>query len=188
MAGPIEPGQQPGVHGAALPFAGCVYSLMLGAGLLWLGMRGAMAEVQAQAIGRHSLLASAAVGLGGGLAASGALWLAARWSAAVRKVELRVAAVLGPMDETRLCVFALLAAVAEELFFRLAAQDALGWPLAVAFYVAVNTGPGFLAWIPIALGAGLLFSGMVAAGFGLLSATAAHAVVNYLSLRRILPS
>jgi hypothetical protein len=29
---------------------------------------------------------------------------------------------------------------------------------------------------------------MVATGFGLLSATTAHAIINYLSLRRILPS
>lgn len=185
MAAPVEPdGTAPG--GKNLAFAGCLYSLLLGGALLWLGLRHALGELPRQAVGEHGLLAAAGVGLGGGLGATGALALASRGSAAVRAVEERMAAILGRMDDSRLCAFALLASVAEEVFFRLAAQDALGLPLAVALYVAVNTGPGFLAWMPVALGAGLLFSGMVAAGFGLLSATSAHAIVNYLSLRRIL--
>lgn len=188
MADPVTPAPGSASGGPNLPFAGCLYALLLGGALLWLGLRDAIDELPRQAIGRHGILAASAAGLVAGLAATGALALAARWSAAVRRVELRIAGLLGAMDETRLCAFSLLAAVAEELFFRLAAQDALGPPLAVALYVVVNTGPGFLWWMPVALTAGVLFSGMVVLGFGLLSATAAHAIVNYLSLRRILSS
>ena len=95
---------------------------------------------------------------------------------------------VGPLSEAQLLTLSLVSAVAEEFFFRLAVQDALGLPASVALYVLLNTGPGFWSWALIALGSGLLFSGLVATGFGLLAATTAHAIINYLSLRRILPT
>lgn len=77
-------------------------------------------------------------------------------------------------------------AVGEELFFRLAALDALGLWGAALVYAAVNTGPGLWLWTGMAVLLAIAFGSMVAQGFGLLSATAAHAIASYLTLRRIL--
>jgi hypothetical protein len=171
----------------AVSFAGCLYSMLVAGAILWLWLRDRLPALQSTAIGAHGLVASMAMGLGVGLLGAGALWGASRWSQAVRRLEQRVSGVLGPLTETQILLLSMWSAVAEEAFFRLAAQDSLGMPLAVAMFVGANTGPGFWAWAPFALVFGTAFSTMVATGFGLLSATAAHAVINYLSLRRILP-
>lgn len=106
-------------------------------------------------------------------------------SAKLRACEAKIAGVLGPLGEAQLILLTLASSIAEELFFRVAVQDVVGFPLAVVIYTVLNTGPGFLAWAPIAAACAALFGGLVAGGFGLLAATTAHAVVNYLSLRRI---
>lgn len=178
----------PPAPGATLGFAGCLYVLMMAGALLWLGMRDRLAALPAAALGEHGLWPAAGTGLGAGLLGAAALASAARRSAALRRCEQRIAAVLGAMGEGSVLVLSLWSAVAEELFFRLAVQDALGLPAAVALYTLMNTGPGFWAWAPVAVLGALLFGGLVASGLGLLSATAAHAVINYLSLRRILPT
>jgi membrane protease YdiL (CAAX protease family) len=88
--------------------------------------------------------------------------------------------------DTEALLFLVLSAIAEEVFFRLAVQDALGLAGSVAVYVLLNSSVGGVGVIPYtfvhALGLGLL----VQQGFGLLGSTTAHAIMNYLSLRRIL--
>jgi membrane protease YdiL (CAAX protease family) len=186
MVAPLTPQQPPPLR-ATLAFAGCLYLVLLLAALAWLWQRERLAAVPASALGGHGLWVAAGSGLLAGLLGAGALALAARWSSRVRACEQRIAAVLGSLDDRLVLALSVYAAVAEEFFFRLAVQDAFGWPVAVALYVLLNTGPGFWSWAPVALGGGLVFGLMVESGLGLLSATAAHAVVNYLSLRRILP-
>lgn len=171
-----------------LATGGCLYFAMLAGALFWLDWRDRLAAVPERAIGEHGIWISAGIGLAAGLGAAAILALASRASVAVRGCELRVATLLGPMPDRAVLGLALLSAVAEEFFFRLAVQDALGMPAAVALYVVLNTGPGFWAWAPVALASGLLFSGLVALGCGLLAATVAHAVMTYLALQRILTS
>ena len=50
----------------------------------------------------------------------------------------------------------------------------------------LHTGPGGLwLWTVLAVGIGALFAWMIELGCGLLSVTAAHCLINYLSLRRM---
>ncbi len=167
-----------------LPVVGCLYLLMMVGGYWWLWLRDRQDAIAEAAIGAHGIWVSAGVGLAAGLVGTGCLALASRLPR-FGGAERKLADVLGPLSDRQMLGMALVAAIAEEFFFRLAVQDAMGWPAAVAFYVVLNTGPGLWVWMPIALVSGLLFSGLVALGFGLLSATVAHAVINYLSLRRI---
>jgi membrane protease YdiL (CAAX protease family) len=171
---------------AAMLYAGCLWVLLLAGALLWLWARDRLPELQKQALGEHGLWASASAGLAVGLGGALAFARAARSFAAMRAMERRIAGILGPMAESQVLALALGSAVAEEIFFRLAVQDAIGLAGAVACYALMNTGPGFWAFLPVALVSGLAFGLLVQNGFGLLSATAAHALINYLSLRRIL--
>lgn len=188
MSGDDGRPEGPGSGLAVLQIGGCLYTLLLLAALGWLALRDALGRVPALAIGEHGVLAGAAVGLGAGLGFAVLLSLASRLLPAVRAVESRMGGMLGDMTDAQVLGLSLLGAVAEEAFFRLAVLDALGLLWSVALFVLLNTGPGFWAWAPVALTMGLGFGGMVEAGFGLFSATLAHALINYLTLRRILPT
>lgn len=181
-----EDGNQPPA-GVALQVAGCLYVMMLVAALVWLWAGDRMQVLPEHALGRHGMLASAGTGLAAGLLGAWLLTLADRFSS-VQSCTDRIANLLGSLGDNQILALSVLSAVAEEVFFRLAVQDALGMPIAVALYVLLNTGPGFWSSSWLALCGGLLFSGLVELGFGLLSATTAHAIINYLSLRRILPT
>jgi hypothetical protein len=170
---------------ALVPLAAIFYGAMLAGAWLWLWMRGRLARLTELALGDYGLFAAAGAGLGAGLLAAGALALLARRVPAVRACEARIAAVVGGLQDPQLLQLALLSAIGEEAFFRVAAQDEFGLPVAVAVYAALSTGPGFWAWAPIAAGAAALFGGLLCAGAGLLAATTAHAIATYLSLRRI---
>ena len=181
-----EDGNQP-APGVALGIVGCLYLMMLVGAVAWLWLSDRLPALSESALGRYGIWPAAAVGLGGGLLGTALLGVAGRLNS-VRRCGERVVSLLGPLGESQILALSLLSAVAEEMFFRLAVQEAFGMPVAVALYVLLNTGPGFWAWSWIALAAAILFSGLVQLGFGLLAATAAHAIINYLSLRRILPT
>lgn len=183
-----EPGPDPSPTSAAVvTVAVVVYGLMATAALVWLSWRDRLGELPRGALGQHGLWVGAGAGLVAGFAFAGLLALAARLPP-IARCERRFAALLGPQTEAAVLALSLGAAIAEELFFRLAVQDAIGPIGAVACYVVVNTGPGFWPWLPVAATAGALFSGLVHAGCGLFAATLAHALINYLTLRRILPT
>lgn len=171
-----------------LTAAFAVYSLVAAAALLWLSARDRLDVLPKLALGERGLLFAAGSGLAVGLAAAAALAWAARRFSSVRRCEDEAASAIGGLPDGAMVAFALLAAVAEELLFRVAVQDALGVIAAVACYGAVNTGPRRWVWLPIALVLAAAFSALLALGCGLLSAAIAHALVNYLSLRRILPT
>ncbi|MGE3174634.1 MAG: CPBP family intramembrane glutamic endopeptidase [Planctomycetota bacterium] len=172
---------------AVVTVAVVVYGLMITAALVWLSWRDRLGELPRGALGQGGLWGGAGAGLATGLAFAGLLALAARLPP-IARCERRFASLLGPLSEAAVLALSLGAAIAEELFFRLAVQDAIGPIGAVACYVVVNTGPGFWPWLPVAVAAGALFSGLVHAGCGLFAATLAHALINYLTLRRILPT
>ena len=169
-----------------VPLAAVFYAAMIAGAWLWLWLGDRLPILGVAAIGEHGIWAAAGLGLGAGLGGALALERLARRSGAVHRCERRIAALLGPLRDGQILQLSLLSAIAEELFFRLALQDALGLPAAVAIYAGLSTGPGFWAWAPIAAAAAALFGGLLQLGFGLLAATAAHAVINYLSLRRIM--
>ena len=76
-------------------------------------------------------------------------------------------------------------AIGEELLFRCALQDAVGPYLSALIFGVLHTGPGLLLWGASAAVLGLTFSLMIDGGCGLLSVTVAHALINFLSLRRM---
>lgn len=162
------------------------YGVLAVAAYLWLWMRGRDQALASLAVGEHGALVAALVGGALGLALAGASALAARRIAVFTRFEAEVRTLLGPLGETAILVLALVSGLAEELFFRAAMQDALGlWITALAFGL-LHAGPGALRIWPMLAGVvGLGFGWLVEAGFGLLSVSIAHALTNYLSLRRI---
>jgi hypothetical protein len=167
--------------------AAFVYAAMTGGAWLWLHLRDRTGALAATALGEHGLWTAAGVGAAAGLLGAWSLSAVARRNGPVRSCEQRLARFIGAQSDRAALLLSLVSAIAEELTFRLAVQDALGPIAAVALYAALNTGPGFWPWLPVAVIAGALFSTLVVLGFGLLSATIAHALINYLTLRRILP-
>lgn len=169
----------------ALLAAGCLYTLLLGVALAWLWSRDRLELVRTEAIGRHGPWWAAAAGLATGLAGT-AVFLAVRRSGLVRAVESQVRDVIAPLGDTPAFALVIAGAVAEEVFFRLAVQDAFGLPGAVA--VCAVLGTCTIGWrlLPFtvlhATALGLLMQG----GFGLLGTTTANAILNHLCLRRIL--
>lgn len=184
MSDDQPPGAEPGTRGL-LQAAGCVYTLLLLAALVWLGLRDALSALPRTALGTHGPLASAAAGLAVGLLGTWVLAAAARRLRALRAVEDKLRGAIGGVTDHQLLGIAVFGALAEEMFFRLAVLDALGLEWSVALYVLLNTGPGLWAWAPVALVMAVAFGAMVEAGLGLLSVTLAHAVINYLTFRRI---
>lgn len=179
-------GSDPGDDGRPEPafvlLAGTVIYGLMGAaalGWLWLRDRGHMLFVQA--IGEHGPLMASGVGLLVGVVAASLMRRFASFGELVTAVE-RVIAGAGPSVGI---AFSLIAALAEELFFRLAVQDALGLVGSVAAYVLLNSTVGGLRWLVFATLHALVLGSIVHFGFGLLGSTTAHAILNHLTLRRI---
>jgi hypothetical protein len=164
MAGPLTgksarvPPEATGAAAAAL----LLYTLVIAGALLWLWWRDDLGALPELALGRFGVLGGAGIGLLAGMLGAACLALASRWLAAVRRIEGRIGELVGPIGESAL--------------------------LTLALYVLGNTGPGFWAWAPVALVFGLMFATMIETGCGLLAVTTAHALLNYFSLRRILPT
>jgi hypothetical protein len=174
---------------AILPAVVAVYALMVALGWLWLWLRDRTSVVPAAAVGPHGPALSAAAGLLAGLGLFGVGRLLARYSRPFAELDARLGKLVGPLDEGQIRLVTLASAVGEEFFFRCAMQDALGfWPTAALFGLAHAGGGRSLGWwIPLAAVFGAAMGGLIVAGFGLLSAAIAHALFNYLSLRRYDP-
>ena len=162
-----------------------VYGLMGAAALVWLWLRDRLDALPERAVGTHGPLAASGLGLGVGL---GAAWIVARLVArhrGLQELSSTAGRLFARTGEAVGIAFVLVAAVAEELFFRLAVQDAFGLVGSVAAYAILNSSVGGLRWLAFTLAHALVLGLMVQQGFGLLGSTTAHAVLNYLSLRRI---
>lgn len=170
----------------SLGTAAGLYVVMLGVAFLWLWGRGRQDEFARVAIGEHGPWIGSATGLVVGWLGARAMERFGRRSQRLQDVERLTADLFRRVGDMEAVLFLLVAAIAEEVFFRLAVQDAFGLAGSVATYVLVNSSVGGLGMVPFtalhALATGLL----VQHGFGLLGATTAHAIMNYLSLRRVL--
>lgn len=168
-----------------LAFGVFLYGALVIGALLWLSSRDRLGAIAELSIGARGLLAGSGVGLVVGLVGAA---LADVLSRRVRGLEqLRAASerLFVRWDERVGVAFSLLAAFAEELFFRLAVQDAWGLLAMVALCVLLHMPFGGLRWLGVVLVHALTLGLLVELGFGLLGATTAHAILNYLSLRRI---
>lgn len=169
----------------AVVLAGCLYLVMVLGAVLWLWLRNDLGALAREAIGSRGQWASLAAGLGAGLLGTACLAGVSRLVPAFAALEARVAGLLGTMTDRQALWLSLSSAVGEELLFRLAVQQALGFWWSVVLFTLLNTGPGLWAWSIVAFVMGLSFCAMVEWGLGLLSVTVAHAIVTYLSLRRL---
>ena len=165
--------------------AGCLYPLLLLAALVWLWLRGRLGRLEQVAIGEHgpwfALGAGAVVGLGAVVLGAGL----SRYLGAFARLEAKLTAMIGPLDDRQIWVLALMSALGEEIFFRLALLDATNIWVSAALFALLHAGRGLWMWAAGAFAFGLLFGAMVERGLGLLSVTVAHALLNYLSLRRM---
>ena len=186
MAAPLEPRTGDGGGGSIIGGALVLYSALGFAGYLWLWLRERSGRIAEVALGEPGLWGSAGIGAAVGFGVSGVLALLTRRFSPFARVESRLAAMIGPLTEAEIIVLALSSSLGEELFFRVAMQDAWGlWPTAIVFGL-LHVGPsGLLPWTFMALLLGVGFGWMMTAGYGLLSVTMAHALINYLSLRRM---
>lgn len=170
----------------SLAAGGCLYSALLAGGLCWLWSRDRLGQLAEQAIGRHGLFAALGAGLAVGVAgAMAAAWLARRF-AFVRDFEGEARRMFAPFGEAPLFGLVVAGAIAEEVFFRLAALDAIGLLGSVAGYVLLHSSTAGRAWLPITALHATVLGLLLQAGFGLLGTTAANAVMNHLCMRRIL--
>jgi membrane protease YdiL (CAAX protease family) len=127
------------------------------------------------------------IGIFAGLALTLAWRLVARVSLRARRVEALLAEAIGPLSGGEVVALALISALGEEVAFRGALQEALGWvPAALAFGL-LHVGPRriFLVWTALALVGGLALGGLVAARGNLAPAIAAHFVFNLIQLARL---
>jgi membrane protease YdiL (CAAX protease family) len=166
--------------------ASVLYGIFVCIAVLWFWLRERQHRLSEIAVGDDamwSLLLGAAVGLG----VSGVIWLGVRYLKQFSKLEGRLQEFIGELNETEIIAIAMTSAIGEEMLFRGALQDHLGgyWYLSALVFGLLHTGPGLLLWAGVATVLGLLFSVMVHFGFGLLSVTVAHALINFISLRRM---
>lgn len=189
-----EPQQDP-QQGAQSPPTPSLYKTAWGlylvlaiAGVLWLGGRQGAPPLSA-------FLQPSALGIGidiaWGLAAGSALlavwWLASKLIGGLRRLEDDLSAMLAGLDTSEAVALALISGFAEELFFRGAMQQNLGFAPAVLIFGLLHVGPtrNYLWWTAFAVGAGALFGWLVLERGTLLPAMLAHVLVNGVNLWRL---
>ena len=162
-----------------------VYGAMVIAALGWLWLRGRVDALGDAAIGDQGPVAGSAAGLVVGLAGASLLDRAVRRDRRFAELTSAAQRMFATAGAGTGVAFAVLSAFAEELFFRLAVQDVFGLPGSVASYVLLNSTVGGGRWLTFTLLHALTMGLLVQCGFGLLGSTSAHAVLNYLCLRKL---
>ena len=168
-----------------LAFGVVIYGALVIGALLWLWSCDRLGAIAELSIGAHGLLAGSGAGLVVGLVGAYLADVLSRRVGGLEQLRAATERLFVRWDERIGVAFALLAAFAEELFFRLAVQDACGLLAMVALCVLLHMPFGGLRWLCVVLVHALTLGLLVEFGFGLLGATTAHAILNYLSLRRI---
>lgn len=171
--------------GMVLATGTVIYGAMGGAALLWLWSRDRWDALAEQAVGEHGPLAASGVGLAIGLVGAWLLNLAFDRLTSLKDIASAGQRLFARTGDGVAIAFVLISAVAEELFFRLAVQDVFGLVGSVAVYVLLNSTVGGMRWLLFTLVHALVLGSIVHFGFGLLGSATAHAILNYLSLRRI---
>ncbi len=178
-----EPEQD--ARGSLAIVATLVYSGFVAVGLLWLYLRDRVGILPEMAFGDVDAYSSLGIGTAVGLGVSGVIALLVRYQAAFQGLEARLRATVGSLSESEIVLIAMVSAIGEELLFRCALQDVVGPYLSALVFGALHTGPGLLLWGACAASLGLCFSLLIDSGCGLLSVTVAHALINFISLRRM---
>jgi membrane protease YdiL (CAAX protease family) len=181
----IDEEPEEGSRGSLVIVATLVYSGFVVTALLWLYFRDRVQILPEMAFGEIDAYASLGVGTAVGLGLSGIIALFVRYQAAFQGLEARLRATLGSLSESEIVLIAMTSAIGEELLFRCALQDVVGPYLSALVFGALHTGPGLLLWGACAAILGLCFSLLIDSGCGLLSVTVAHALINFISLRRM---
>lgn len=162
-----------------------VYGIFVCVAVLWLWLREREQRLSELALGDYSAVVSLAIGTVAGLGLSGVIFLLVRYLRVFRSLDDRLRETVGPLTESEIVVIAMASAIGEEMLFRGALQDQVGPYFSALVFGALHTGPGLLLWGIVAAALGLVFGLMVEAGCGLLSVTVAHALINFISLRRM---
>jgi membrane protease YdiL (CAAX protease family) len=138
-----------------------------------------------------SLFGGLLLGGGAGVAfGMGIAWLTRfsvyrfKWS---RNLHIEFRGLLGPLSDLDILVFALLSAVAEEMFFRGALQPLLGIvPTSFIFgFLHIAPSRKFISWPFQALAMGFAFGGMYWLSGNLAAPIMAHFTINYQNLHFI---
>lgn len=177
-----EPEPEPGFLFAA---GVVLYGVMGALALFWLWLRDRTDALPEQAIGTHGPFVASGVGLVVGVVGARLVHLVEARNDRVREMTSAAQRMFHKAPEGVGIAFVLVAATAEELFFRLAVQDAFGLVGSVAVYVMLHTSAGGLRWFVFLTVHALSLGLLVHLGFGLLGSTTAHAVLNYLHLRKV---
>ena len=134
------------------------------------------------------------VGIAAGVALALALVFLSRWSEHrfewARLLSREFHAILGELSSGEILLLAVTSSVGEELFFRGALLPDLGLWLSSAAFALPHIGPGvrFLPWTFTSFLVGLCLAGITLWTGDLAGAIAAHFLVNFINLRRIVGS
>ena len=158
------------------------------AAVVWLAVMDRSDALPALAIGEFGPFVSLGVGAAVGFTLSFLIWVLSRYLRSFRELEARLFSLVGEQSESEIVAISVSSAVGEEVFFRGALQVFVGPYFAALVFGILYSGPGVFGWgIAVTL-MGLLFGVMVDQGLGLLSVTVAHALTNFISLRRMRPA
>lgn len=163
-------------------FACLFYGFLGAAGVIWLEYgcpRRTAALLEAENPG-----AEIAMGAAAGVAMAGVWALVRRWSPRARSLESEFGWLLGDHRPAEMAILALLSGMAEEVLFRGALQQSVGYPFATLIFALAH--PPFnsrvSAW-PVFAGAAGAVLGALAEWTGrLVAPIAAHAVLNLTNL------
>lgn len=181
-----DPGAEPSRSPRFFPLAASFYLALAVTGVVGLGLaRGRLGlELVADSGGWWIDLG---LGLGAGATLLG-LWEAMRRLAAgPRRVEAELAALIGELTVGEAAAIALVSAIAEEIAFRGAFQEWVGWIPSALLFGLLHLGPGrhYRWWTAWSLVGGLGLGLMVDQRGSLGAAIVAHLVVNGVQLQRL---
>ena len=177
-----EPAPSPG----QLLASGVVfYVLLAAAGLAWMSLRDRLDVLPDLAVGAHGPWLASSVGLGLGVLLALFCGQLAQHSREMRAADELMRRTFDGMGQSAVLTLVLLGAVAEELFLRLAVQDAFGLVGSVAAFALVSMALGRPRLLLLAVVHATMLGAVVQLGFGLLASTTANAIMNHLNLRRL---
>lgn len=176
------PGTNPPLRGILI-----VQTILFLAGICWMALRGRAAAIPELLVGRYGIVVAAAAGAIVGLVVSHAFAAATAFVRPLAEFERSLAGLLGPLRARDSVLLAAASGGGEEVFFRLAMQDALGPWVTAALFGLGHFAPGksLRIWPLLAAAIGLVLSGLVLSGLGVAAAMVAHAAINLISLERM---
>jgi CAAX protease family protein len=164
-----------------------LYVILLGAALLWSGLRGDLGLfIRLDQSGLYFLL-YVAIGVGSGLFFAWLSFLTSRYFAWARRLETEFARILGPLSTGQVAVIALASSIAEEAFFRGAMQPTLGLVLTSLIFGCLHIGPSrtFISWTVMATLMGFVLGLAYIWTATLLVPILCHLLINAINLHRI---